>query len=56
MNLSYPESPGVLYHIERLIQARILSQIQNMTGDPSLDVKSHVKTELEHFMAAKISL
>lgn len=56
MNLSYPESPGVLSRIERLIHAGILSQLQNMTGDPSLDVKGRVKTALEHFMAAEISL
>ena len=56
MNLSYPEIPSVLSSIERLIQAGILSQLQNMTCDPSLDVKGCVKTTLEHCMAAEIAL
>jgi len=56
MNLSYPDSPGVLSRIERLIDAGILSQLQNMTDDPCLDVKDRVKTALEQLRATEISL
>lgn len=56
MNLSYPDSPGVLYRIDRLINAGFLLHLQNMTDDPCLDVKDRVKTAMEQFMAAEISL
>eukprot|EP01018_Ginkgo_biloba_P005357 Gb_11611 [translate_table: standard] len=52
MNLSYPDSPGVVARTERLRDVGILSQLQRMIDDPCLDVKDRVKTALEQFRAA----
>eukprot|EP00249_Psilotum_nudum_P017937 c26559_g1_i2 orf=648-2606(+) len=51
MNLTYPDSPGVVSRISRLCDAGIQLQLQKMVGDPCLDVKDRVKVALEQFMA-----